>query len=1368
LDAITFNIPGGGVQSIALLSPLPSITSPVFIDGYTQPGASPNTLLTGDNAVLAIELNGASAGAGTRGFTINSSGSGSTVRGLVINRFGGDGIALEPASGNRIEGNFIGTNAAGNAALKNGQDGVQISQFGVPISGASNNTIGGPTAAARNIISGNGTLTSPPVPTNGVDIRGITSSGNVVQGNYIGTDATGSFAIPNLSQGVSINDAVNNLIVGNVSSGNGSVQDLGPPFGIVGFGNGVAIFSFSPGGGSGNQVQGNFLGTNASGTAAIPNINSGVSITGGSNNQIGGTTTAARNIISGNKVVGIVIDNLNTAGNLVQGNYIGTKANGTEALPNGGGVAIGGGGGGGSNNIIGGTAAGAGNLISGNIAHGVAIVNGSTGNLVQGNLIGTKANGTESLGNQGNGVTINNNASNNTIGGTASGARNVISGNVQRGINIGGGATGNSVQGNFIGTKANGTEPLGNGLTGVNIGGSGTGSGNTIGGTTPGAGNVISGNGTNGVVIQQPGSTGNRVLFNFIGTDLNGTIDLGNATNGVLIANGASSNTTVAANTIAFNHKVGVNVLSGTGNAIHQNSIFSNGGLGIDLGGDGVTPNDACDTDLGPNNFQNFPILNAVSSSGGNTTIQGTLNSTPNTTFTLEFFSNAAADPSGYGEGQTYIGSTTVTTGADCNATFVVTFADTPGEPIITATATDPGGNTSEFSGVLTNAADLSITKTDGQTSVVPGSQVTYTITVSNAGPSGVTGATVNDNFPASLSNVTWTCTASAGSSCGAATGSGNINTSVNLLTNGTATFTATGTLSRSATGTLDNTATVTPPAGVNDPNNANNSATDSDTITATSDLSLTKTGSPNPVTVGGTLTYTITVNNSGPSTATNVTLTDTLPASVTFASATPSQGSCTQSGGTVTCNLGSIADGGSAIVTITVTPNAAGTITNTATVSASESDPNSANNTATATTTVNKADTTTTVTSTQNPSSYGQSVTFTATVSSSGGTPSGTVQFYDNGSPLGGPQTLSGGSASVTTSSLSVGSHTITAQYSGDANFNGSTGTLTQVVNKANTTTTITSANPNPSVVGQPYTVSFTVAAQSPGSGTPTGTVTVSDGTGATCSGTLSGGSGSCQLTSTTAGAKTLTATYGGDSNFNSSSGTAAHQVNKADTTTSLTSSQNLSTYGQPVTFTATVTAVAPGGGTPTGTVTFKDGTTVLGTGTLNSSGQATFTTSSLFIGVHSITATYNGDANYNGSTSPPLIQTIVAPPSTEDVKVTGGGSISLTTGGSGTFGLVGKVSSADVPSGNVQYQDHDTGMNVNATTITSVVVTGTHAQMFGKATINGSGSYDFVVDVDDIAEPGINVDTFSIKLSNGYAAGPATLSGGNIQVHQ
>jgi uncharacterized repeat protein (TIGR01451 family) len=838
LDAITFNIPGGGLHIIVVLSPLPQINGPVFLDGYTQSGSSPNTLVNGDNAVLAIELNGSSAG--SSGLVIQQNGSGSTVRGLIINRFQFQGVLINPASaGNTIEGNFIGTGVAGASALGN--------LAGLFINGARNNTIGGTALRARNLISGN--------RGSGIQISNG-STLNVVQGNLIGTDANGTAAVPNGHNGQ------------------------------------AAIFiGFS------------------------------------SSNTIGGSAPEERNIVSGNLGIGVLIQDTASSGNSVLGNYIGTDITGNVGLSN---------------------------------VHRGVMLSGASNNTIAGNVL----------------------------------SGNIGSGNDGAGVSIEDGGTGNQVQGNFIGTNANGTTALGNADFGVLIDRS---SGNTI------ATNTIAFNGAGA------GGSGAGVIV--------GTFDPSSNTHGVSV-----------------------------GNAIHQNSIFSNDGLGIllyDGSTFGVTPNDPCDTDTGPNNFQNFPILNAVSSSGGNTTIQGTLNSTPNTAFTIEFFANAAADPSGYGEGQTYIGSTTVTTGPDCNASFVVTFADTPGQPVITATATDPAGNTSEFSGVLTNAADLSITKTDGQTSVVPGSQVTYTITATNNGPSGVTGATVNDNFPASLSSVTWTCTASAGSSCGAATGSGNINTSVNLLTNGTATFTATGTLSRSATGTLDNTATVTPPAGVNDPNTANNSATDSDTITATSDLSLTKTGSPNPVTVGGTLTYTITVNNGGPSTATNVMLTDTLPASVSFASATPSQGSCTHSGGTVNCNLSSIADGGLATVTITVTPNAAGTITNTATVSANESDPNSANNTATATTTVINANTTTTVTSSQNPSTYGQPVTFTATVTAvapGGGTPTGTVTFYDGTMVLGTGTLNALGQATFTTSSLSIGTHSITAIYNGDANYNGST----------------------------------------------------------------------------------------------------------------------------------------------------------------------------------------------------------------------------------------------------------------------------------------------------------------------------------------
>jgi beta-lactamase superfamily II metal-dependent hydrolase len=439
----------------------------------------------------------------------------------------------------------------------------------------------------------------------------------------------------------------------------------------------------------GNTVQGNYIGTDLSGTADLGNSDNGVVIYG-SGNTIGGTTAGASNVISGNDFNGLLIFH-SGAGNQVQGNYIGTDVTGTADLGNSGkGVLIHG-----SNNTIGGMAAGAGNVISGNDREGVMILDsGATGNQVQGNLIGTDVSGTADLGNSDNGVVIY--GSGNTIGGTVAGARNVISGNLS-GVAIAASGTGNQVQGNYIGTDITGTADLGNSYFGVSI----SGSNNTIGGTATGAGNVISGNDSRGVEIIGSSASGNTVEGNYIGTDITGTADLGNSWNGVLIS-GASSNTiggtaAGAGNTIAFNGGDGVFVESGTANLIDRNSIHSNTGLGIDLDPDGVTANDAGDGDTGANNLQNFPVLTSVSS--GSTFIEGTLNSTPDTEFRLEFFANVACDPSGFGEGETFLGSTMVTTDTIGNANFAVTFpTPVPSGQFITATATDPGNNTSEFS----------------------------------------------------------------------------------------------------------------------------------------------------------------------------------------------------------------------------------------------------------------------------------------------------------------------------------------------------------------------------------------------------------------------------------------------------------------------------------------------------------------------------------------------------------------------------------------------------------------------------------------------------------------------------------------------
>jgi uncharacterized repeat protein (TIGR01451 family) len=289
----------------------------------------------------------------------------------------------------------------------------------------------------------------------------------------------------------------------------------------------------------------------------------------------------------------------------------------------------------------------------------------------------------------------------------------------------------------------------------------------------------------------------------------------------------------------------------------------------------------------------------------------------------------------------------------------------------------------------------------------------------------------------------------------------------------------------------------------------------------------------------------------------------------------------------------------------------------------------------------VNKANTTTAITSSQNPSVFGQPVTFTATVSVNSpgtGTPTGTVTFLDGGNSIGTASLGVGGVANLTTSALSVGNHTITATYNGDGNFNSSTGSLTgnpQVVNKANTASTVTSSL-NPSIFGQPVTFTATVAASAPGSGTPTGTVIFLDGGNSIGTATLNSGVATITTSVLAPGNHTITTSYNGDGNFNVSAGSLTGNpqvVNKANTTTTLSSSLNPSVFGQPVTFTATVSPVAPGAGTPAGTVTFLDGGNSIGTGTL-SGGVASFTTSALTAGNHTISASYNGDTNFNGST--------------------------------------------------------------------------------------------------------------------------------------
>ncbi|MEG4078674.1 DUF4347 domain-containing protein [Microcoleus sp. Pol8_D6] len=547
---------------------------------------------------------------------------------------------------------------------------------GIPLIQLSgNNTVGNGLILA----AGSGGSTVQGLIINGFTTAGISveSNGNTVSGNYIGLDATGTLARPNGVFGLVIQSGATGNIIGGLNPGDRNVISGNTTFGVI-----IA--------GGSNSVLGNFIGTNAAGTAAVANIGAGVVIQEAANNIVGGSTAAARNIISGNGT-GAVIAGTAAINNQLLGNYIGTDVSGTNAVANSVGVAVQGSA---NNNTIGGSVTGAGNVISGNANSGISIVDNSSSNAVQANFIGLNAAGT-ALSN-GAGVVIDNGI-NNTIGGNTAAVRNIISGNVGSGISISGvGATGNSVRGNFIGTNTAGTAAIANAGFGVAITANAT--NNTIGGdSTAGERNVISGNSSSGVIINA-GATGNFVRGNFIGVGTDGTTAVANSAPGVLVdsSNNAIGGTAPGVgNTIANNAIAGVTVNSGTGNSIQNNSIFANLGLGIDLGNNGITANDAGDADIGANNLQNTPVLTTATASAGSVTVAGTYNSIPSTTFTLQIFANTPPST----QGQTFIASIPVTTDATGNAAFNQTFpaAVTAGQ-LITATATDAAGNTSEFS----------------------------------------------------------------------------------------------------------------------------------------------------------------------------------------------------------------------------------------------------------------------------------------------------------------------------------------------------------------------------------------------------------------------------------------------------------------------------------------------------------------------------------------------------------------------------------------------------------------------------------------------------------------------------------------------
>ena len=612
---VKFNIPtsdpgySNGVFNIHLTGMLPPLVSNgMEVDGSTQPGFAGKPLIVVDGSQILPET----FTPGDTGLLVYSSSN--QVKDISFSGFIWNGLTFiyADATNNTVSGCWIGMDSTGTNPAPNAYQGILVT------SGSGHNTFGGTNASARNVISGNAQY--------GIYL-GTNTGGNVIEGNYIGTDPSGSIAVANGLSGVFIGGATMGNFIGGTTAGTRNVISGNSQYGIW----------ISDTNTTNNTVEGNYIGMDATGNKAVPNQASGIFMGGlSSDNAISG------NVISGNEGYGIFVTN--TVDNIISGNDIGPDAAGTNSpgiQTYGIGVFTDT-----SGNIIGGVAAGAGNVLSGNTTYGIYIFGPDVNsNYVRGNLIGTDVAGTNALPNGGWGIGIWNYANNNIIGGTTAGARNVISGNTGYGYGIAiGTANSNVVEGNYIGTDISGKAAIPNGFAGVAVESGSV--GNLIGGTAAGAGNVID--------------------YNYIGVAV------------------YQSNT--------------------TNNSIRANSIFANNWQGIDLDG---FPGDHVGFEAGPDDWQNYPIITNAFGYAGSTIVEGNFYSLPLHDYYIDFYVNAVQGPSDYGEGQVYIGTETVAVGVTGTTLFVYTntSANYAGQ-YISATATADTGDSSEFAAdvLVTNA----------------------------------------------------------------------------------------------------------------------------------------------------------------------------------------------------------------------------------------------------------------------------------------------------------------------------------------------------------------------------------------------------------------------------------------------------------------------------------------------------------------------------------------------------------------------------------------------------------------------------------------------------------------------------------------
>lgn len=645
-------------------SVIPNVSFGVFLDGGTGhriggASAGMGNLISGNGGGVGVDTGGGiiqgniiglnAAGTAKLANQGNAGGHGIQVfsgsdtliggnqpgEGNVIAGNGGSGIYIGGTGiGAKVLGNLIGTNAAGAAGLGNGGGNGGIHTI---VIAAADTTIGGPTAADRNIIaSGSGRA-----------IHLINAPDALIQGNWIGLAPDGNTARGNASGiGLSGVDSDNATIVGNVISGN-------------------ATWAIAAQDNSGHVIEGNRIGTNAAGTAAVGNGQQGIILTNETNITVGGSSPGSANLISGNGGDAILL----TGGKniAITGNLIGTNAAGTAAIGNFEGVSING------SVIQANGIAVTGNTISGTTGSAMNFFGALTNVTVQSNRMGLQANGSGFLPN-GRGMGVNS-TSGLLIGGTAA-QGNEIAGNAFEGIYIYGAASGGiSILSNNIHHNGGSGIRLENNGTPILVGG------------TSGNGNNVHQNGGAGVHLTN--SNNGAIAGNSIANNLNvGVLIEGASTGNVLGGDAAAAGNTISANALA-----GIAVTGGSGNRITRNSIFSNGGLAIDLGATGSTANDIGDADTGPNGLQNAPTLSgAALVPGGNTIILGSVQSAANTHYRLEFFSGVN------GAAQHFLATADFTTGPDGTISFELDLGAVVAGESVVATATEVAtGNTSEL-----------------------------------------------------------------------------------------------------------------------------------------------------------------------------------------------------------------------------------------------------------------------------------------------------------------------------------------------------------------------------------------------------------------------------------------------------------------------------------------------------------------------------------------------------------------------------------------------------------------------------------------------------------------------------------------------